>query len=73
MAMTFAEFASRFPSRARPIPAEYAGQWIAWDADRHTIVAHGVDMSQVRRDAVAAGYREPILQKVPRGPFVGGV
>lgn len=73
MAMTLAEFADKYPDRPGPIPAEYAGQWIAWDANRREIVAHGSEMSRVRGEAIAAGHPEPILQKVPRGPFVGGV
>ncbi len=73
MAMTFEEFANKYPDRPKPIPAEYAGQWIAWDAKRIEIVAHGSEMSRVRHEAIAAGHPEPILQKVPRGPFVGGV
>jgi hypothetical protein len=73
MAMTSQEFAERYPDRPKPIPADYAGQWIAWDATRSKIVAHGLEMSQVRSDAIAAGHPEPILQKVPRGLFVGGV
>jgi hypothetical protein len=70
--MTLEEFVNKYPDRPKPVPAEYAGEWIAWDANRTEIVAHGAEMSQVRRDAIAAGYPEPILQKVPRGPFVGG-
>ena len=72
MAMTFEEFAGKHLDRPKPIPAEYAGQWIAWDASRREIVTHGLEMSRVRREAIAAGHPEPILQKVPRGPFVGG-
>ncbi len=73
MAMTIEEFADKYPGRPKPIPSEYAGQWIAWDANHHEIVAHGSEMSWVRREAIAAGHPEPILQQVPRGPFVGGV
>ena len=73
MAITLEEFEWKYPDRTKPIPAEFAGEWIAWNASRSTIVAHGADASRVRRDAIAAGHSEPILQKVPRGPFVGGV
>ena len=72
MAITIEEFERKYPDRAKPIPVEFAGQWIAWNANRSQIVAHGPEMSQVRSDAVAAGHSEPILQKVPRGPLVGG-
>lgn len=72
MTMTLQEYTSKYPGRPKPIPATYAGQWIAWDAGHREIVAHGRSMSQVRQSAVTAGHADPILQKVPRGPFVGG-
>jgi hypothetical protein len=71
MAMTVKEYQERFPNRPQPVPAEYAGKWLAWDAKRTQIVAHGNDMSQVYSEAVAAGHIEPLLQKIPRGPFIG--
>jgi len=67
MEMTLEEFAQKYPDRPRPVPAEYTGQWVAWDAKRSKIVAHGADMSRVRNEAIAAGQPEPILQKVPEG------
>ena len=73
MAMTIEEFEKRFPDRPKPIPAKYAGQWIAWDLDCNTIIAHGEHMATVQGDAEAAGCSAPILQKVPRGPFVGRI
>ncbi len=73
MAMTLEVFAAKYPGRTQPVPAEFAGQWIAWDATRREIVAHGPEMAQVRRAAIASGHTEPVLQKVSRGPFVGGV
>lgn len=72
MALALKEFEKRHPDRAKPIPAEFAGQWIAWNAKRSTIVAHGSESTQVRGAAIAAGHHDPILQKIPRGPFVGG-
>ena len=48
-----------------PIPIEYAGQWIAWDANRQRIVASGADYGAARDAALSAGERDPILQKVP--------
>jgi hypothetical protein len=73
MNIPLAEYHRRFPDRPKPIPFEYAGLWIAWNADRTAIVAHGPDMIQVRDNAVSAGHTNPVLQKVPRGPFVGGI
>jgi hypothetical protein len=72
MTMALKEFAAKYPNRPGPISAEYAGQWIAWDSSHREIVAHGSDMPRVRHEAIAAGHLEPILQKVPRGPFIGG-
>ena len=46
MNMTIKDYKERFPDRPQPVPAEYAGEWIAWDAKRTQIVAHGNDMSQ---------------------------
>ena len=71
MRMTLEEFAVRFPDRPPPVPAEYAGEWIAWNPDRSAIVAHGKTLDEVCRRAVEVGYSHPILQKIPRGPFVG--
>lgn len=73
MALSLKDFEMRHPGRAKPVSVEYSGEWVAWNADRSQIVAHGEDVIQVRAAAAAAGYSNPILQKVPRGPFVGGV
>ena len=72
MQMTLDEFAARFPNRRRPVPAEYAGQWSAWNDDGAEVLAHGESLSGVREEAVQRGCPCPLLQKVPRGPFVGG-
>ena len=52
----------------RPIPApvEFAGQWVAWNKNRTTIVAHGPDVAVVRATAIAAGHPDAILEKVRR-------
>jgi hypothetical protein len=71
MHMTLDEYAVRFPDRAAPVPAEYEGQWIAWNADRTTIVASGADMSEVRSQALGRGCTRPILPRIPPAPFVG--
>jgi hypothetical protein len=73
MTLSLKDFELRHPGRAKPVPHEYSGQWIAWSADRNRIVAHGEDVIQVRAAAAAAGHTNSVLQKVPRGPFVGGV
>ncbi|MBN2309333.1 MAG: hypothetical protein JXR94_10200 [Candidatus Hydrogenedentes bacterium] len=72
MQMTLDEFAAPFPNRGKPIPAEFAGEWIAWNDGRSEILAHGVELTDVRRRAVERGCARPVLQKVPHGPSVGG-
>jgi hypothetical protein len=72
MQMKLAEYTARFPDRRKPVPAEFAGQWIAWNDDYSEIVAQGGDMEDVRRQALSRGHSRPVLQKIPRGPFVGG-
>jgi hypothetical protein len=72
MQLTPEQFAARFPHRASPVPAEYLGQWVAWNVDRTRIVAHGIELRETRDRAVEAGCARPLLQKIPRGPFVGG-
>ena len=73
MRMTFEEFNARFPGRRPPTPAEHAGQWVAWNDDRTEVLAHGGNLNEVRARAVQQGCACPVLQKVPHGPFVGGI
>ena len=53
------------PSRPIAAPFEYAGQWVAWDREERTIIAHGKDMAEVHRAAKAAGHADCVMQKVP--------
>ena len=61
------------PKTLPAAPIEYAGQWVAWDEQRKSIVAHGEQMADVHRAAVAAGHKHCIMQKVPRANtiFIG--
>ena len=52
------------PRRPKPAPAQYAGQWVAWNKDRTAIIAHGIDVAVVREAAIAAGHPLALLQKV---------
>ena len=45
---------------------ENAGQWIAWNAERTEILAHGRDMASVHDEAVRKGEPMPLLQRVCR-------
>ena len=73
MQMKLAEYVKKFPERGNPVPRECAGQWIAWNEDRNKMLSHGADYRTVRQEAVACGCARPILQRIPRGPFVGGL
>lgn len=45
-------------------PAEYAGQWVAWDSrEQSKIVAHGADLNQVIQAAHDQGFANPLLQR----------
>jgi hypothetical protein len=72
MQIKLEEFSARFAHRGKPVPREYAGQWVAWDEDCTEILSHGQDMREVRNQAIASGCVRPVLQRIPRGPFVGG-
>jgi len=62
------------PCRPRAAPAEYVGQWVAWNKEQTEIVAHGAEMAEVHKAAIAAGHQDAILQKVRRsGPFIGAI
>lgn len=64
--------AVRDPRRPKPAPVEYAGQWVAWNRQQSEIVAHGNDLAEVHKAAVAAGHSDAVLQKVRRpGIFIG--
>jgi hypothetical protein len=69
--MKLAEYLRRFPDRGNPVPEACAGQWIAWNQARNEMLSHGADYRQVREEALARGCTRPILQRIPRGPFVG--
>ena len=72
MQMTLDEYTARFPDRGRPVPAQYAGQWVAWNENCTEILAHGAELREVRDGAIAGGCTRPVLQKIPHGPFIGG-
>jgi hypothetical protein len=69
--MTLEEAMSRFPERPQPAPLEYAGQWVAWNKDRTRIIAHGSSFGETRSQAIAAGYEEPLMQRILAAAFVG--
>jgi hypothetical protein len=71
MHLTLEDAKKRFPNGPQPTPLEYAGQWVAWNKDHTSIVAHGARFGKVRADAIAAGCSEPLMQRVIGAPFVG--
>jgi hypothetical protein len=58
-----------------PPPVEFAGQWVAWDKSRTTIVAHGHELAAVHRAAIEAGHPNAIMQHVrqPGVAFIGAL
>jgi hypothetical protein len=71
MQLTLEEAKKRFPNGPQPAPLEYAGQWVAWNKDRTSVVAHGVRFADVRAEAIAAGCADPLMQRVLGTSFVG--
>jgi len=71
MQMTLEEARKRFPHGPEPIALQYTGQWIAWNKDRTSIVAHGASFGRVRAEAIGAGCPEPLMQRVLGTSFVG--
>lgn len=57
------------------VPKKFAGQWIAWNRTRTTIIASGPSFDDARRAAEALGEPTPILAKAPASNvrFLGGV
>ena len=70
MQMKLDEVPARFPNRGKPVSQEYAGQWVAWNADRTEIISHGDNLSEVFDRAITCGCSQPVLQRIPRGPFI---
>ena len=55
------------------VPIEFAGKWVAWNADETKIIASGDSYDEAFDAAHAAGECDPVLAKVPRADqrFVG--
>jgi len=47
------------------VPKDFAGMWIAWNANATEIIASGPDLETVRQDAEEAGEANPSFEKVP--------
>lgn len=59
-------------SRPAMLPAQVAGQWVAWNRDMTEIVSHGSELASVRDEALAKGCDEPVMQKtLPAVAFIG--
>ena len=52
--------------RRRKISAEYAGQWVAWNEDETTIVAHARTLPEAIAAAEEAGYPDALFERVRR-------
>lgn len=71
MRMSLEEYLEKYPDRPKPIPAKYAGKWIARDKFQGEIIADGNSFSEVHEKAAAAGCPDAVFRVVPRGPFIG--
>ena len=61
------------PHATKPVPIEYAGQWVAWTRDHSKILAHSDTIQELWRIVQERGIKEPVFEKVPRADvrFVG--
>ena len=57
------------------VPQEHGGKWVAWSSDGTRILSSGADPDAVIADALAAGEKDPILERVPPSDalLVGGL
>lgn len=56
---------SRSTEKDIVVPIEYAGKWIAWNADQTKILSSGETIQDARNKAFQAGEKTPWLDKVP--------
>ena len=56
-----------------PVPAEYAGKWLAWDHEETRILAAARTFAEAKTAAEAAGESRPVIVKAPLADvrFVG--
>lgn len=61
--------------RDQPVPAEFAGKWIAWDSQHERIIASARTLEEVCRIVDQTGEVDPLFEKVPplEGRFVGSL
>ena len=62
MRISLADAKKRFGDRPRPVPLEFAGQWVAWNEDRTQIIAHSREFGVARAEAIRAGCQDPLMQ-----------
>lgn len=56
-----------------PVPAEYAGKWLAYDHDEARILAAARTFAEAKAAAQRAGEEKPVMVKAPSADvrFVG--
>jgi hypothetical protein len=62
-------------ARDQPVPAEYAGKWVAWDSKHVRIIASATTLEEVCEATDVAGETDPLFEKVPplEGRLVGSL
>jgi hypothetical protein len=49
----------------KPVPVEFSGQWIAWNADHSEIVAHADSLTLLWQRVREKSVDDPVFEKVP--------
>lgn len=57
----------------RGVPVEFAGKWVAWNAEHTRIIAHAESLQQLWQTVRATKIDDPVFEKVPHADvrFVG--
>lgn len=58
-----------------PVPVEYSGKWVAWNADHSQIVAYDETLTALWKIVCERQIPDPVFEKVPSAEirFVGGL
>lgn len=61
------------PRQLKAVPVEFAGKWVAWNAEHTRVVAHAETLQQLWQLVRDKQINDPVFEKVPRADvrFVG--